>query len=124
MINLILEAVIVAASSWLLTRKYFGIRLFSDAILASFILLFAQIVLVELFLGIVGQLYFLNVLIAHLAILLIISLIYFRKEIPPFEKPNVEPFINSNLLLLAASIFLSFFLIKLFINLVTPPFEI
>ena len=121
MINLILEAVIVAVSSWLLTRKYFGIRLFSGAILASFILLFAQIVLVELFLGVAGQLYFFNVFIAHLVILLIISLIYFRKKIPPFEKPDVEPFINSNLLLLAASIFLSFFLIKLFVNLINPP---
>ncbi|MFA6129527.1 MAG: hypothetical protein WC731_00890 [Candidatus Omnitrophota bacterium] len=121
MINFIIEAVIVTASSWLLTRKYFGIRLLSDAILVSFILLFAQIVLVELLLGVAGQLYFLNVLLAHAAILLIIYLIYFRKEAPPLEKLNVEPFINSNLLLLAASIFFSFFLVKLFSNLINPP---
>lgn len=121
MINFIIEAVIVTASSWLLTRKYFGIRLLSDAILVSFILLFAQIVLVELLLGVAGQLYFLNVLLAHAAILLIIYLIYFRKEAPPFEKTNIEPFINSRLLLLAASIFFPFFLVKLFSNLINPP---
>ncbi len=105
MINLIAEVIIVTISSWLLTKKYWGESLFSQFILVWFILFFAQIVLVELFLGIIGQLYFLHVFIVHLSILLVISLIYFRKETPAFKKPNVEPFLNSNLLFFAFSIF-------------------
>lgn len=121
MINLIIEAVIVGASSWLLTKKYFGIRLFNESILVWFILIFAQIILVELFLGIIGKLYFINVFIAHLFIFLIIWLVYFKKNIFVFVRPDIEPLINSNLLLFAFSIFLSFFLIKVFYNLINPP---
>lgn len=108
------------ASSWLLTKKHFSISLFSDSILVCFILSFAQIVLVEISLGIIGQLYLLNVLIAHLLIFLSILLIYHRKEKHVFAKPNIEFFMNSNLLLFAASVFLSFFIIKVFYNLINP----
>ncbi len=121
MIILIAEAIIVMFSSWLLTKEYFGIRLFSDSILIWFMLFFAQIVLVTLFLGIIGQLYYLNVFMAHLVILLIVALIYFKKKNHEFVRPNLEPFMSSNLLLFAISIFLSFFLIKAFFNLINTP---
>jgi hypothetical protein len=68
MIILIAEVIIVTISCWLLTKKYFGIRLFSESILIWFMLFFAQIVLVTLFLGIIGQLYYLNVFITHLLV--------------------------------------------------------
>lgn len=121
MISLILETITVMLSSWMLTREYFGFRLFSESILISFMLFFAQIVLVTLSLGIIGQLYYLNVFMAHLVILLFVALIYFNKKNHAFVKPNLEPFMNSNLLLFAISVFLSFFLIKAFFNLINPP---
>ncbi len=120
MISLIAEVLIVSISSWVLTKKCFNISLFSDAILVCFTLFFGQVVLVETLLGIAGQLYFLNVFVAHLLILLVILLIYRHKKMPEFAKPDIDPFINSNLLILAVSIFLSFFLIKAYSNLINP----
>lgn len=121
MINLIVEISIVMVSSWVLTKKYFDIGLLSDSILVCFTLFFAQIVLVETFLGIIGQLYFANVFIAHFVALLIILLVHPRKTMPVFVKPNAEPFINNNLILFAASVFFSFYLVSVYNNLINPP---
>ncbi len=121
MIILIAEVIFVMLSSWLLTKRYFGIRLFSESILIWFMLFFAQIVLVTLFFGIIGQLYYLNIFTAHLVILLVTAAIYHKKEKSVFVKPNLEPFMNSNLLFFAFSIFASFFLVKAFFNLINPP---
>jgi len=121
MISLIAETIIVIFSSWLLAKEYFNIRLISESILISFMLFFAQIVLVMLFLGITGELYYLNVFMAHSVILLIVALIYFKKKNHEFVKPDLEPLVSSNLLLFAVSIFCSFFLIKAFFNLINPP---
>ncbi len=108
-------------SSWLLAREYFSFRLFSESILISFILFFSQTVLVMLVWGIMGQLYYLNIFMTHLVILLVVVSVYFKKKNHEFVKPDLEPFLNSNLLLFACSIFLSFFLIKAFFNLINPP---
>lgn len=51
MISFIAQAIVVMLSSWLFTRGYFSLRSFSDSILVAFILLFAQVVLVELAFG-------------------------------------------------------------------------
>ncbi|MGD0335671.1 MAG: hypothetical protein ABSB18_01020 [Candidatus Omnitrophota bacterium] len=58
---------------------------------------------------------------AQLLIFLIISLIYFKKKSSPFIKPDISFFINSNLLLFAFSVFLAFFCVKAFVNLINPP---
>jgi len=121
MISLIAQAVVVILSSWLLTRAYFNLRSFSDLVLTCFILLFAQIVLVQLSLGIIGQFYFSNVFIAHLLILILALLSYRNKKISPLPRPNLEVFMENNLILFAFSIFLAFFLVKGCLNLVNPP---
>lgn len=123
MISLIIEIVIVALSSWILTKKCFGIVPLSDSILACFTLFFAQIVLVTNFLGAIGRLYFINVFILHLLILLIILLVYSRRTAPVFVKPDTKPFINSNLILFAVSVFVSFALIAIYNNLINPPLD-
>lgn len=123
MFYLITQIIAVTFSSWLLAKKYFGIKLFSESILVCFILSFAQIILVELFLGIIGRLYFVNVFVFHLLILALILLNFSRKKIPVFTKPDIKFFWNSNLLIFAASVFLSFFLVKVFLNLINPPVD-
>jgi len=123
MINLIIEIVIVTVSSWILTKKYFGIVSLSDSILTWFTLFLAQVVLVTNFLGIIGKLYFINVFISHFLILLITWLVYSRKTTPAFIKPDLKPFINNNLILFAVSVFFSFALISIYINLVNPPLD-
>lgn len=121
MISLIAQALVVILSSWLLARAYFNLRSFSDLILVSFLLLFAQIVLVELSLGIVGQFYSLNVLIAHLLILILALWSYYSKKLLPLTKPNIEVFMDSNLILFGLSVFLAFFFVKGYLNLINPP---
>lgn len=121
MIILAAEALIVIFSSWILTKKYFCIRSFSESILIGFLLFFAQIVLVELLLGSLNQLYYQNVFIAHAAILLAVALAYSKQNLPLFEKPDLRFFISSNLLIFAFSVFTAFFTIKAFYNLVNPP---
>jgi len=121
MISFIAQAIVVMLSSWLFTRGYFSLRSFSDSILVAFILLFAQVVLVELALGILGQFYFLNVFIAHLLILILAFLSYRNKKIPYLSKPSIEVFMKSKLILFAFSVFLAFFLVKGYLNLINPP---
>ncbi len=121
MLTLITEAIVVITSSWLLTKKYFDLRLFSELILIWFILFFAQIVLVELSLGIVGKLYLGNVFLAHILILILVFLLCYNKKTPLFLKPSIEPFIKSDLLLFAFSVFSVFFLVKFYVNLINPP---
>ncbi|MDD5731256.1 MAG: hypothetical protein PHN57_09065, partial [Candidatus Omnitrophica bacterium] len=123
MISFIVEAVVVAASSWLFTGKYFGLRSFSESVLTCFILFFGQIVLVELFLGSIGLLYFGNVFLMHLLVLILAFSCCPRKITPLFLKPDIGFFINSKLLILAFSVFAAFFLVKGYINLVNPPFN-
>jgi len=124
MLGLIVESIFVIISSWLLTKKYFRIASLSESIAACFLLIFAQIVLVELLWGLIGRLYLVNVFITHFLIFLAVYFVYFRKGIPVPEKPDLTPFISSNLLLFTASVFFSFFVIKSVYNLVNPPLDV
>jgi len=120
MINLIAEIVIVALSSFIFTKRIYGLRRLSEFILTWFVLLFSQIILVELFLGSIGRFYFIDVFLFHLFIL-IISLTCLRKVTFTFVKPDIGPFLNSNLFILAFSIFSVYFLVKGYLNLIYPP---
>jgi hypothetical protein len=123
MISLIIEVLIVTASVWLLAKKYFATRSFSELILTGFILFFAQIVFVELFLGIIGKLYFGYVFSLHLLILILVLLFSSNRKAQPlaFAKPDSDPFIKSNLLIFAFAVFTAFFLVKGYVNLINPP---
>jgi hypothetical protein len=121
MAALIFMAAVAILSSWLFTRAYFSLSLFSDTILVCFILLFAQIVLIELFLGVSGKFFFLNVFTAHLLILALAIIAYRNKKIPRLLRPEIEVFLSSKLILFAFSVFLAFFLVKGYVNLVNPP---
>ena len=112
MVYLLVEAVIVAVTSWLLARKFFDNRLFSELILTFFLLFFSQIVLVELFLGIAGKLYFGNVFLAHILILMLAVIFCYRKGSVFTDKPDLGFFINNDLLLYAFAVFFSFFLAR------------
>jgi hypothetical protein len=120
----IIEAVLVTAGSWILSRRYFGMRLFSDAILVAFTLFFAQIVLVGLFLGSLNLFYLNNVLLMHSLIFLLVFLSFRYKNSALSLKPDLGFFFKSNLLILAFSFFSAFFLVKGCINLINPPVNV
>ncbi|MDD5560558.1 MAG: hypothetical protein PHT50_00290 [Candidatus Omnitrophica bacterium] len=120
MICLILEAIIVVLSSWFLTKRYFGDKPCGSSVLTCFLLFFAQIVLVELFLGISGRLYFGNVFLLHSVIFIFAYFSCAYKKDAGFAKPAIGFVLDSNLLILAFSVFFSFFLVKTYVNLITP----
>lgn len=120
MVYLIIEAIAVTLSSWFFTKRYFGRKPLASSILICFLLFFAQIVLVELFWGITGRLYFGNVFLTHLVILVFAYFICAYNRDVRFPKPDIGFFLNNNLLILAFSVFLSFFLVKTYVNLITP----
>lgn len=121
MINLIVEAIIVMCTGWAITRKYFNARSDSELILVWFILFFSQIVLVELFWGIIGKLYYGNIFLTQLAIFILAILFCYNKNTFSFSKPDSDFFLNNNLFLFAFSVFLVFFLVKIYVNLINPP---
>ncbi|MFA5118003.1 MAG: hypothetical protein WC695_04015 [Candidatus Omnitrophota bacterium] len=121
MIILFVEALMVILSSWLLAREYFGLRLLSESVIVCFMLGFAQIVLVELGCGITGKLYVYTVFTSHLAVFAFVVMLYLKKKRTTLEKPDIEPFLKSNLLLYALSAFAAFFLVKISVNLLNPP---
>lgn len=120
MITLILGNILVGISTFLLTRKFFAKSNSVDFILSWFILFFAQIIIVELLLGIIGQLYLLNLMLSHSLILLIIFLMSRKTETPLFLKPDVSFIFDNKMLLFAIAVFCGFFALKLWINLVNP----
>ncbi|MCX5699376.1 MAG: hypothetical protein NTX01_06735 [Candidatus Omnitrophica bacterium] len=120
MINFMAEAMAVTVSSWLLTKKCWGIRLFSQSLLIWFILFFAQIILVEMILGIFNLLFFNYVFFAHLLILIIVLSVGSSRKIIGVWKPDLEFLVNSNLFLFVFSVFSAFFLVRTCVNLIIP----
>jgi hypothetical protein len=120
LIFIIGTAVIVLSSYFVasfLSEKERGI----DFVISWFMLFFAQIVLVDLILGIAAKLYFHNIFILHLVICLS-SFLFLRKRIQ-FQVLHLNPrFILTNkLLFFAISVFFGFFLVKFWNKLINPP---
>lgn len=121
MLIFIIESVVIALSSYLvasfLSEKERGI----DFIISWFMLFFAQIVLVDLILGISARLYFYNIFTLHLIIC--VSFFLFLRKKAQFQvlRLNAGFIFNNKLLFFAISIFLGFFLVKFWNKLINPP---
>ncbi|MDO8662424.1 MAG: hypothetical protein Q7K98_04295 [Candidatus Omnitrophota bacterium] len=121
MISLIIEILLVSVSSYLFVARLFRTRIFTEFVLIWFLLFFGQIILVELSLGAIGKLYLSNVFFAHFLIFLIALLSFQPKQAVNAIKPDIELFFKYRLLLLALSVFICFFSVKTFVNLINPP---
>jgi len=116
---------VVIISSFFITYKLFKITHFVDSLISWFIFYLAQIVFTELLLGLLGILYLKNIILFNLAILLIIWLI--TKNRPSFFsssslKDSISELLKNKIILLGSSVILSYALVKIFINLINPPF--
>jgi len=120
MIILAIEILLVSLSSYLFTAYLFRIRVFAEVVLIWFILFFAQIIAIELSLGVLGKLYLTNILLAHFFVFLIVVMFFRPKQRVDIIKPDISVLLNSRLLLLAFSIFIGFAFVKTFINLINP----
>lgn len=123
-ISLLMNAA-VAYTAWLLVSRVLAIKGCVDIGTAWFLLYFSQIVLSELLPGIFGILRLPNVILFNVFILLFVWLIA-RRTKPSFEiknaKRSIFEFLNSKLILLFFSVIAGFSLVKIYINLVNPPF--
>jgi len=125
MITLILMNLIVAASAFLVTYRIIKVDDFIDSLLSFFILYFAQIAASELILGSLGILYLPNVILLNLFILFVIYFV--AKDLgSSFNFRQIRELYRelsgNRIILVCVSILLGFGLVKLFINLVNPPF--
>lgn len=77
--------------------------------------------MVELFLGLLQILYLPNIIFLHLVILLIIYLSTRRAARFELKFPKVNFIFENKILLFATAIFIGFFIVKLWINLINPP---
>lgn len=116
---------LVASTALLLTYRVFKFSGFIDSLLAFSVFYFSQIVYSELLLGLTGTLYLKNLITINIAILLITWFLsrskdyYFNLKNP---RDTLLEIISNKTILLIVAVLAGFGLVKLFINLVNPPF--
>lgn len=124
MINVLLFVIanaIVALNVSLLIRNFFFTSSWSSKLLTFCVLFLAQVLLVELLLGIISRFIFPEILLAHIIILIITYLIIPNKRFAAFNRPDIKFIAESKLLLFTGAFFICFFVVKGVINLVNPP---
>jgi hypothetical protein len=116
---------IVLATAYLMVAKVFSPSRIIDMLISLFIFYFTQIILSQLVLGIAGILYLKNVIIFNLAIFLIVWLATFRMPSRGWviDKQSIYNYLRLNkTVLFCICVILGFGLVKVFINLLNPPF--
>ena len=108
MLNFIIGAILVGSSGYLFTKKYFREYSLADFSLIWFTLFFAQIVLVQLSLGVINKFYFHYVFLLELLVFILTFFLCYNKKTTIIQKPYLENFLGSNLLVVVFSIFLTF----------------
>lgn len=125
MINFVLLNLIVGTSSFLIIFKLLRLMNFIDSLIAWFIAYFAQIIFSQMFLGVFGRLYLWNVLILNCLILLITIVATKKKAVSCGFNGVLErlrPLLENKTVVLVVSLVSGFIMIKLFFNLINPPF--
>jgi len=125
MIIFFLMNAIVILSSFLATHRLLRITNFVDSLICWFIVYLAQIILSELILGALGMLYLDNLILLNLLVLLSIWL-FCKNQAPSLKAAravaNKGEFPRNKVILFILSVIFSFGLVKIFINLASPPF--
>ena len=125
MIKFLLMNLIVGITSFLVVYKLFRIRNFIDSLILLFLSFFAQIISTQLLLGIFGALYLRNVMLLNFAILLLIA-VFTKERGSSFSfigvKDSLRHSLESKITSFGVSLVLGFVIVKLFFNLINPPF--
>ncbi|MDD5552687.1 MAG: hypothetical protein PHE18_02315 [Candidatus Omnitrophica bacterium] len=116
---------IVGLSAYIAVYKLFQYKGFVDALICWFVFYFSQIALTSLILGVLSQLRLSNLILLNLITLFSLWLVS-RKRASSFDprplKNSLPALFSNKVILLALSVILSFGVVKIFINLVNPPF--
>jgi len=123
MVILILANSVVALCAFILIKVFFPQRKGVDGFLLGFLFYWAQIILVELFLGTIGIFYLYPIILAHCIILGGLSLFASRIKVS-IPEINCSLSLGNKPLLFVSAVFLGFFIPLFFINLVNPPFYV
>jgi len=122
---LLLMNLIVGMSAFLLNYKILKFSNFIDSILSLFILYLAQIVSTELLLGIAGILFLQNVILVNFVIFLIVWFVTLNKNYffgLTDTRGALSELLNNKIILFIITVIAAFASVKIFINLVNPPF--
>jgi len=125
MITLIFMNLVVGTTAFLVNYKILRFPDFIDSLLSFFILYFAQIIVTELILGITGLLFIDNLILFNLVILFIIWFITRNKEAYlnfTGRRDVLSGFFRNKVILFLITVIAVFASVKIFINLVNPPF--
>jgi len=124
LICLILNILVIWAA-FLAVYKVLRIKGFVDSLLALFVVYLAQIVLIELVLGIANILYLKNIIIFTLALFICMYLLTKNKK-SSFNAINFGVFfdklLSNKVYIFIFSVTASFLIVKILINLFNPPF--
>ncbi len=116
---------IAAVTAVIITYKSLRISGFIDSSISCFVLYFSQIVLTELILGVLGVLYLKNLILLNFGILAVF-LVISRKAVSSFNasgiKESIRRLYTNKILFFAICVILVFSIIKIFVNLINPPF--
>lgn len=116
---------IVILSAFIVTYKVLRIKDFVDSLISWFLVYFAQIVITELLLGIIGRLFLVDLIILNLGILLVVYAAT-RKKTLQFSPIGISALVNAllqnKLIFFCSVVILAFGLVKVGINLLNPPF--
>ncbi len=117
--------IILGATSLLVVRRFFRLTGVVDMFIAFFVVFLAQIIVIEISLGILGMLTLSNVLISAAGFFCVAALCL-RKRAPalPWEAATqvLEELCAKKTVLFICSVILAFAVIKCAINLISPPF--
>jgi len=121
----ILLNIIAGLSAFLITFRIFRFKTVIESSLSFFIVYFTQIILTELALGAINVLWLENVLLFNSAILLVIWIKTRKNEstfyLMALRRPLAE-LLSNKAIRLAGAFILGFGLVKVYINLINPPF--
>jgi len=121
MFILLFGNLLVVSSSFIFAKRLSEDKSQIDFLLSWFLLFFAQIIIVELILGLLNLLYLPYVILIHSIILLLVFCFLFKRGFLSFKRFDISFVLNNKILLLGISVFFSFFCIKTFLNLINPP---
>lgn len=120
MFALFLEAIIVGLSAFYIASFLNKRNNYPDFLINWFILFFAQIVAVNLGLGIFSRLFLVNIILVDLLFLLAVFLLARGNNYFKFNKADLAFIFENKVLILACSFFIAFFLIKIGLQLFKP----
>ena len=115
---------VALASSFIAVYKIFRLKNFIDSLICWFTVYFAQIVLTELVLGILGVLYLKNIILLNAAILLTAWLLAGKRKNAvnlDVAKAFAGEAANNKYIIFTLAIISGFALVKVFVNLMHPP---